>query len=586
MWGSRSVVRNRHDYTDHDVYDYDTYLAERRAALRPLPLVSRTTRLPEGAVVDLRAAAEAAELLVKRREEDGLLAFVEGDPGPFPHQVKLWESTKSEAWLFGANRSGKTKALMARRAARLRFGNPDPRGAYGNGITIYDRAVKSWTVSLKHDMNRNNVQPVLFNNGAGIESGRPFIPQSEIASWNITNQTLRLKNGSVGIFKSCDQGRDAFMGAEIDDVDFDEVPHKEVYKEVTLRVGGGKSLVIRGAATILPPPGEPGGVTWMYSEKVKPWLEGGRNDSNFDIFTASIYDNPTILPSEIARLESQFPPGSPEYLIRLKGMLLPTIGGALVYGGSFTRGFHMNPALAPRDRDGHPRPNVHPHIPLVLAIDFNATNGVWLVGQKVNRMFRVLDEIALERSDVAAMAYEFRSRFPAHSAELWVYGDATGRRRDGQTGEASFYLVQEYLQNYPCPIRFIIPEVNPPVKDRVSAVNRVLRPGDGSKMVDVAAHCDHLAHDLETTKWRANGTVDKSDPGEQSNAADALGYWIVGDSPVPRYASSSAHLKSIRGPRYTAAASGAVFPAGVTHVPTSRPVVKIGGRYFGAPRHA
>jgi hypothetical protein len=321
----------------------------------------------------------------------------------------------------------------------------------------------------------------------------------------------------------------------------------------------------------------------MFSSKVRPWLDGGKNDPNLDIFTASIYDNPTILPEEIARLEALFPPGTPEHLIRLKGVLLPTIGGSLVYP-AFMRAFHMNPALAPRDRDGVPRPNVHPHLPLVLAVDFNATNGAWLVGQKVNRMFRVLDEIAMERSDIATMTYEFRSRFPAHSAELWVYGDATGRRRDGQTGEASFYLIQEYLQGYPCPLRFVIPEVNPPVRDRVDAVNRALRPGDGSKMVDVAAHCDRLAHDLEVAKWRANGAVDKSNPAEQLNAADALGYWIVGDSPVPRYAPSASRLRSIRGPRYTAAASGQVFPAGTTQVPF-RPVVKIGNRFYGAPRH-
>lgn len=528
--------------------------------------------------MDLRAAAEAAELLVTRQESDGLLRLLAGDPGPFPHQAAFWASTKSEAWIFGANRSGKTEALMARRASRLRFGNPDPRGAYGgNGIAIFDRAIKAWVVSLKFDMGRNIVQPKLFDNGAGVESRLAFIPASEIASWNVTNQTLRLKNGSIAVFKSCDQGPRAFQGADVDDIDFDEVPDpEEVYKECTLRVGGGKRLVIRGAATILPPPGEPGGVTWMYPKKVRPWLDAGKSDPDLDIFTASIYDNPTILPAEIARLERQFPPGSPEYLIRLKGMLLPTIGGSLVYSGSFARQFHMNPALAPLDENGRPRPNVHPYLPLVLAVDFNATNGVWLVGQKVNRMFRVLDEIALERSDIATMTYEFRSRFPAHSAELWVYGDATGRRRDGQTGEASFYLIQEYLQNYPCPIRFIIPEVNPPVKDRVAAVNRALRPGDGSKMIDVAAHCDRLAHDLETTKWRANGTVDKSNPAEQSNAADALGYWVAGDSPVPRYAHDAAGLRSIRGPRYTAGGSGKVFPAGVT----------LRGRSYSAPSHA
>lgn len=514
-------------------------------------------------MLDLRSAVEAAQLLVRRREDDGLYHLLSDDPGPFPHQAAFWASTKSQAWIFGANRSGKTEALMAQRASRLRFGNPNPKGAYGGGVAIFDRAVKSWVISLKYDMGRSVVQPKLFNNGAAVAGGRkPLIPDSEIASWNVTNQTLKLKNGSLNVFKSCEQGRDAFMGADVDDIDVDEVWDEEVATECALRVGGGKVLRIRGAATILPPLGEPGGISWMYQKVVRPWLESGKNDPHLDIFTASIYDNPTILPEEIERLEAQFPPGSPEYLIRMKGVLLPSIGGSLVYP-AFDRRFHMVPV--PRDREGVPRPEIDPYAPLVLAVDFNPTNGCWIVGQKrAHPRFRVIDEISLERSDIPSMTAEFRLRFPNHSGELWIYGDATGRRREGQTGEASFYLVQEHLQNYPAPIRFIIPEVNPPVKDRVAAVSRVFRPGDGSRMIEIYDHCEHLANDLEVAKWKANGTVDKSK--EQLNGADSLGYWVVGDSPVPRYRQGGG-LRTVRSPGFfSRGESGRPFPAGVTAV--------------------
>ncbi len=514
-------------------------------------------------MLDYRLAAEAADILRQRREKDGLHQLVTGEPGPFKHQAAFWASEKSEAWLFGANRSGKTEALMAQRASRLRFGNPNPKGAYGGGIAIFDRAIKAVVVSLKFDMSRNIVQAKLFNNGAGVNTGRePMIPDSEIQSWNITNQTLRLKNGSLCLFKSCDQGARAFQGFDADDIDVDEVWDEEVAAEACLRVGGGRRLRIRGAATILPPLGEPGGISWMYQKKVRPWLDGGKNDPQLDIFTASIYDNPTILPEEIARMEAQFPPGSPEYMIRLKGVLLPSIGGSLVYP-AFQRNFHMVPV--PRDREGVPCPEIDPYAPLVLAVDFNPTNGCWLIGQKGPRgIFRVLDEINLERSDIPTMTNEFRLRYPRHGGELWIYGDATGRRREGQTGEASFYLIQEHLQNYPAPVRFIIPEVNPPVKDRVAAVSRVLRPGDGSRMVQIYDHCERLAYDLETAKWKANGTVDKSK--EQLNGADSFGYWIVGDSPVPRYRTGGG-LRAIRSPGFfSRGVTGRPFPAGVTRV--------------------
>lgn len=526
--------------------------------------------------MDFRTAVEAAQLLRDRRERDGL-AHLDG----YPHQIRLWESEKAEAWLFGANRSGKTEGLAAGLASMLRFGDFDPRPAYvGNGSWIYDRAVKAWGVSLTYDMNRNILQPKMFRNGAGLDMRPPFIPDSEIASWNITNQTLRLKSGSLCVFKSNDQGRDSFQGADVRIIGFDEVPHEEVYQESTLRVGGGQRLLIRGAATILPPAGEPGGVSWMYNRKVRPWLENDKQDPYLDIFSASIYDNPAISPDEISRLEAQYPPGSPEYLIRLKGVLLPSIGGSLVYP-AFMRSYHMNAHIAPLNADGFPEPHVFPYQPLCLSVDFNPINGRWLVGQYINGMFRVLDEIALERSDIASMTMEFRTRFPSHSAELWIYGDATGRRRDGQTGEASFYLIQEYLQNYPCPVRFILPEVNPPVKDRVAAVNLALRPGDGGKRVEIAAHCTCLAENLETTKWKQNGSIDKSV--NQSNGADCLGYWISQVAPVPRYQRQADRIRSVRSPR---AATGQVFPAGVTFIPQMNAQVGVGtgGRYISMRR--
>lgn len=511
---------------------------------------------------ELRHAAEAASILVDRRSKDGLAQMLYGDPGPFPHQVKLWASTKAEIWLFGANRSGKTEGTAMLGASALRFGNPDPRPSYcaGGSVVVYDRAIRLWGISLTNDMSRNILQAKMFNNGAGLGGRHPLIPDSEIASWNITNQTLRLKNGSIALYKTCEGGRDTFMGADIDIALFDEVPDEDVYKEVTMRVGGGRRLLIRGAATILPPPGIPGGVSWMFGAKVAPWLElGSTNDErnkkspNLDIITASIYDNPTILPEEISRMEAQYPPGSEEYLIRMKGDLRPTIGGALVYGASFRRSYHVNIALAPTI-EGRPTPQVNPYLPLCLSADFNPANGVWLVGQRINGVFKVLDEIALERSDIASMCAEFRNRYPAHAAELWLYGDATGRRHEAQTGESSFHLILQYLSGYPVPIVLKLPEANPLVKDRVDSLNLQLRPPTGMRLVEVAPHLEHLIGDLENTKWRPNGKIDKRGL-FQSNAGDCLGYWVYFEAPTVRFNYSGGSLKSIKSPAYSASAS-------------------------------
>ena len=499
--------------------------------------------------MSLRVAAEALDLLANRRRDDGLAAL-----SLFVHQDKFISSTKPETWLFGSNRCGKTEALCITVAAMARYGVLDPRLAKP-GETARKRV---WVISLTSEMSRTNVQAKLFQNGARIDPRPPIIPDSEILSWNITTQTLRLKNGSIINFKSCESGRDAFMGADVDLLAFDEVPDAAVYEECRIRIGAGRRLITRGAATILPPAGQRGGVSWMFKAKAQPWLGRGVNtdernehpdSKDLDIFTAGLRDNPTILAEDIAVVESIFAPGTPEHRIRVMGELLPSIAGSLAYT-TFVRSYHTLAVLS--------RKNIIPHLPLCLSVDFNPENGVWLIGQRVGRVFRILDEITLERSDIASLAYEFRSRVPAHQAELWIYGDATGRRRGDQTATSSFHLLHQYLSGYPVPIRFKLPDMNPLQRDRVDAVNLQLAPPTGERLVEISTQCERLADDLESAKWLRNGKLDKRT--EDLNAADCLGYWIHYEVPTHRGVSLHTGPRSIKTPSYKSSSSG-VFPA-------------------------
>lgn len=507
----------------------------------------------------LREAVEAAELLAHRKANDGLrIALkdwsIEDPEGLFAHQRAYVESGKPEAWLFGANRSGKTEALAIVVATYLRFGVLDPREAYAPGFKFVGPK-RVWCISLTSELSRNIFQPKLFNNGCRIDPRPPLIPDDEIANWNITNQTLLLKNGSLCIFKAAEQGEGVFQGADVDLEGFDEVPAKGVYKESTIRIGGGRKLLIRGAATILPPAGQAGGVSWMFQEKAQPWLALGQSNAErnakspkLDVFTAGIRANKTILEEEIERLESVFAPGSPEYQIRVLGHLLPSIGGALCYA-PFSRTYHVVENLAPIDSNGQRHPLIHPYLPLCLNVDFNPENGVWTVGQRQGRIFRILDEITLERSDIASMCAEFRVRYPAHQAELWIHGDATGRRKEGQTGMSSFHLIAQYMGGYPAPIRFNLPDINPPVKDRVDAVNLQLRPPTGERLVEISPACPETIKDLEGTKWNAKGQIDKRN-GRRSDAMDTVGYWVFFAAPTRAPFQSTSALRSIKTPGY------------------------------------
>ena len=172
-------------------------------------------------------------------------------------------------------------------------------------------------------------------------SHAPFIPKHEIAKdgWRISDQILKLKNGSIIGFKSADSGRSKYQGAEKDWIHFDEEHPEGVYEESVIRVGA-NPLKIFTTCTLLPPEGVVGGLTWVFNKIIKPWKAmspAEREASLIGIYNASIYDNPHIMPEEVSFLETKYPPGSTQRRIRLNGELIAGLGGARVYSGFDSR---------------------------------------------------------------------------------------------------------------------------------------------------------------------------------------------------------------------------------------------------------
>ena len=63
------------------------------------------------------------------------------------------------------------------------------------------------------------------------------------------------------------------------------------------------------------------------------------------------------------------------------------------------------------------------------------------------------------------------------------------------------------------------PKANPPVRERVNSVNKLIREGNFS-----CENCPNLIMDFERNVWRGND-IDKRDA-DQSHASDAIGYGI------------------------------------------------------------
>lgn len=464
------------------------------------------------------------EALAERRKTDPLFTWEpHTKQRAFIDSVLGWECF--ENWFIAANRSGKTTVGAYVGSQMARFGVEPQHPAIGPSTTVWDRATSGWVVSLDFPSSRDIVQPAYFDNGFVPAGGpnQPFIPAREVSEWRVSDQILKLKNGSIIGFKSADSGRKKFQGVGKDWIQFDEEPPKDIYTECVIRVAAGKRLRVYGTCTLLPPEGQVGGVTWVFTDIVQPWQRHQRSD--VQIFTASIYDNLHLPSEEVARLEAKYPEGSIERRIRLNGELLPGLSGARAYG-AFQHTTHVG-TLPPPDR----------RRPLCWALDFNVEPMCALVGQRVGRLFRVHHEIVLDTGNVAEAADAFRALYPTHGAEVWLYGDATGKSRDAQTGKSDYQVLLNALRGYSVPLRLKIPAANPAVPDRVNAVNRALRDETGYIGVEIDESCEELIADLEGVLRDPRGGIKKTynprDPYfRRTHTSDCLGYWITFEQPV------------------------------------------------------
>ena len=481
--------------------------------------------------------------LASRRANDPLHQWVpSAKQAPFVDSVL--HGPRMTNFLVAANRAGKSDAGAACGARLARYGVDPLHAAYSQGgrVEVRDRATSGWVTSLDFPSSRDIIQPKYFDNGfvPGGASHAPFIPDREIArdGWRISDQILKLKNGSIIGFKSADSGRLKFQGAEKDWIHFDEEPPKDIYEEALIRVGAGRRLRVFATCTILPPEGQVGGVSWIYSDIILPWQSGERPD--IGVFGSSIYDNGHIDPAEITRLEAMYPEGSIQRRIRLGGEWLPGLAGARAYVG-FQRQLNVVPQGA-----------IQPRLPLAWWWDFNVAPMVSGFGQRIGRVFHVYRELILDEGNVLEMCDWFRQVVPSHRAEIWLYGDATGRARDAGVGKSDYQLILNAMRGYPAPVRLKVPEVNPPVPDRINAVNNACKDEAGEVLLEIEPTCKELIADLEQVLRDARGKIKKtnspSDPYfRRTHISDALGYWLAYENPI-RSLSATASRGPVRVP--------------------------------------
>jgi hypothetical protein len=211
-------------------------------------------------------------------------------------------------------------------------------------------------------------------------------------------------------------------------------------------------------------------------------------------------DNPHLPPDFIERLEANYDPNLLKAYLDGEFVNLTT---GTVYD-RFDRTKHVISSVPDTDRE-----------PLRIGVDFNVGNMSAIIGVKLANNLLVIDEIS-GAHDTDALAQQIKARYPTR--RIYIYPDASGGNRSTNATQTDIQILESYGMSNQSP------RANPPVRDRVAAVQALLENGKGQVRLQVSHTCKRLIECLELQCYTEKGDPDKDAGHDHMN--DALGYLI------------------------------------------------------------
>lgn len=215
---------------------------------------------------------------------------------PQPYQMPFHQSTATNRWFFGANRTGKTLVCYN----EIRW--------FALGCHPYRKinpAKLIWVCCPTEELAKLYHFPAI----------KRILGDENIAKTTEgAHKTILLTNGCLIVFKYYAQGAKAFPSAGADLIFCDEEPPWPVFEEIWSRRSTG-TLNIIGANTMVK------GFTWMYEKVVQRQLP------DTEWWTAKLDDNQFIPAEERERMKQGLLQNPTMFKIRVEGAIIPVGGG-------------------------------------------------------------------------------------------------------------------------------------------------------------------------------------------------------------------------------------------------------------------
>jgi uncharacterized FlaG/YvyC family protein len=317
---------------------------------------------------------------------------------------------------------------------------------------------------------------------------------------NESDLTIVLVNGSKIHLRSADNP-DSLRGISIDFLVMDEAAMID-FKTWTEVLRPALSDRQGHAMFITTPKGR----NWIYDL----WT-GAHTQENWTAFSYTTLDGGNVPPEEIEAAKSELDEKSfrQEYEATFE-----TYAGMIYY--------NWNPGanVDRRPVDDIPRNEI-----LHVAMDFNVTPLVAGIARITGNEIHFIDEIVMDGSNTYEMADELNSRYPNN--RMWVYPDASGQARKTSSNTSDHNILRQ------AGMTIKARGINPPVKDRIAAMNASLKSANGEVKLTIDPKCKQIIKCISNQTYKEGTQVpDKTSGLDHMN--DAVGYLVHWINPIKR----------------------------------------------------
>lgn len=379
------------------------------------------------------------------------------------HQRQWWELENFIPLLVGGYGSGKTY-IGALKSIWLSYLNSSLPGQY---------------VSPSYNMARKTIIPTLEE--ILLRSGLDY-------DFNQTRHEFRIFNWDGVIWIASGDDPDSLRGPNLAWAGIDEpfIQSQRVFEQMEFRVRHPEATLSCLFLT-----GTPEELNWGYSLAMND-----QDKWDVGVVYGRTRDNFALPPERVAAWEAAF--DEDQRKAYLEGQFLNLLHGR-VYK-PFDRAKHL---VAQPSQKSPPT--------VIAGIDFNVDYMTAEIAYRGPTWIHWFDEIRLPNANTYDLAAELKARHPG----IRVYPDPTGSARKSSATQSDHEILRQAGFS-------VYARGQVPVRDRINAVNRLLRE---SWMTIEPGACPHLITDLERNTWRS-GDIDKLTDPAMTHAGDAAGYPI------------------------------------------------------------